>query len=457
MSTISIEYLIVGGGGGGGGSRGVYTTSWGGGGGGGGGEASFGNATLDLGNTYQISIGAGGQGGTKNAVTPAANGGSSSLLGPGIALTAIGGGAGGTTSLNNNNGYSGASGGGAVGDSSAIGGLGTAGFDGGNTGSSNDGGGGGGGAAGTGGSTNNGTGGAGGPGITSSITGSLLYYAAGGGGGSGAANGPSGGAGGSSIGGRGASINATNLAEPGEPNTGSGGGGGADDTEEGVADGAPGSDGIVIIRYFGSPIGMGGEIISDSGYTVHIFKNDSEFSVGDALTVSDNNLTYGKVLTVTLLSLDAIDNTEIPYTITGIDSSDISGAPLSGNFNIVNGTSSIDFTATPSGKKTLSIESKGFTETVDLVENIYGLSQSSDESNETFTSVVHPGIIDLSDVSYALDINILTIDDLYEFAKIVEESVTTTDKNFVSTDFVSITNFNVPEPEPITFQERWAG
>jgi len=54
----------------------------------------------------------------------------------------------------------------------------------------------------------------------------------------------------------------------------------------------------------------------------------------------------GETFTITLLSLDSPDNTNIPYTISGVTSADINNASLTGNFIIINGTASLEVTAT---------------------------------------------------------------------------------------------------------------
>lgn len=172
ISTIDIDYLIVGGGGGGGGD--FY------GGGGGGGGMITGSTTVGNGN-YTIVVGAGGAGGryvdgSRNGA--GARGGSSS----GFGLTALGGGGGGGNVGAPLSGGSG--GGGSYFARSGAGALGTA--DQGNAGGTapaTRAGGGGGGAGGAGGNSNGLVGGSGGAGRVSDITGTTTFYAGGGGGG----------------------------------------------------------------------------------------------------------------------------------------------------------------------------------------------------------------------------------------------------------------------------------
>ena len=201
----SVQYLVVGGGGGG---------YWGGGGAGG-----FRTGTLSVtpGNSYTVTVGAGGASQGLN--------GSDSVF---SSITSIGGGGGPNGA---GNGAAGGSGGGG-GSSNGLGGAGTAGqgFAGGRgytdgaTFTSGGGGGGAGGAGSNGG--NGGPGGAGGPGVSSSISGSAVIYA-GGGGGYGDVHGPGpNGAGGGST-----------------PNRGGGG----------SSSSTAGGSGVVILSYPGSP------------------------------------------------------------------------------------------------------------------------------------------------------------------------------------------------------------
>lgn len=84
-------------------------------------------------------------------------------------------------------------------------------------------------------------------------------------------------------------------------------------------------------------------------------------------------------------------------------------------------------------------------------------AQLLDDLQRSFTSIDLTNVIDLSNVDHALGITILNTDDLYTLTPLTEEPITTTEKTVISTDFVSIANFNVPDPVPLTFPERWAG
>ena len=205
----SATYFMIGGGGGGGGGSG------GGGGGGGAGQYLYSSTNLNVGDTYNMVVGAGaGQSGT---------GGSSSLG----TITAVGGGGGSSP------GQGGTSGNGISGGSAG--------------GTGNFGGGGGGGATGAGSSgydsgSDVGIGGNGGAGVSTTITGSTLYF--GGGAGAGGYYGFGTGSTGGGNGGKGSPTTGDTASTAGSTNSGSGGGGWAYNRNLGSNDGG---SGIVII------------------------------------------------------------------------------------------------------------------------------------------------------------------------------------------------------------------
>jgi hypothetical protein len=231
---LEISYLVVAGGGSGGAANA-------GGGGAGGYLTNYGVSTITLqeGEVYTITVGAGGASVTNPPGVIGNSGSNSELSGTGIAtITAIGGGYGGRSSQ----GGSGGSGGGNSYNITSSGGSGTVGQ--GNDGGSGSpvgpeyGGGGGGGAGAVGGNGTTTAGGAGGVGLSNSITGSATFYAGGGGGSTEATTGAAG-AGGNGGGGAGsAGTNAT----AGTSNTG-GGGGGTNNATSGA-----GGSGVVILR-----------------------------------------------------------------------------------------------------------------------------------------------------------------------------------------------------------------
>ena len=198
--NLQIEYLVVGGGGGGsGGVSGVYF----GGGGGSGVARSASSITLSDGETYTVTVGAGGVAPTTPlSGVPGNPGTSSSLIGTGLSVTATPG------QGNPHNTHQGGD------NDDFIGGYSEPFF----------GNGGGAGAAGNGNGLN------GGPALVSSITGSNQSYG-GGGVGVGSGSGTPGTGGGTTT-------------VPATVNTGSGGGGGSSTTG-----GTAGASGIVIVRY----------------------------------------------------------------------------------------------------------------------------------------------------------------------------------------------------------------
>ena len=246
-SNYTADFLVIGGGGGASGNRsggagaGGYRNSYNFESSGGGGSAES-SITLTGGQTYTITIGAGGTGDGATGVQD--NGDDSSISGYGITtITSLGGGAGGTRQ--NNNGASGGSGGGASNDTSAFRGNGTAnqGYRGGDNGTNDNetaAGGGGAGAIGNDGQGASSGRGNGGNGVASTITGSSVYRAGGGGGGAGSTQpAGSGGTGGGGAGGAPATGGSNGTA-----NTGGGAGGGGD----GGSTQANGGSGVVILR-----------------------------------------------------------------------------------------------------------------------------------------------------------------------------------------------------------------
>jgi hypothetical protein len=249
QGVTAVDVLVVAGAGGGG-QR--YA-----GGGGAGGLIYRLNYPVTPGNSYTVTVGAGGAGGTEANGRRGINGGNSVF----DSLTAIGGGGGGELTISSARGFDGGSGGG-VSIASTTPGAGTAGqgFPGGISGLTDNGtngnaAAGGGGAGGPGsnvmGQAARDWGAGGGPGVNVSISGTATWYAGGGGGGTGnyASNGMRGGLGGIGGGGAGGSSYLTGSdlnGSPGAPNTGGGGGGGGGNN---ATAGGNGGSGVVIIRY----------------------------------------------------------------------------------------------------------------------------------------------------------------------------------------------------------------
>ena len=230
--TVEVEYLVIGGGGGGAGGSAA------GGGGGAGGYLTATNYSLNPGQAYSITVGAGGAGNTSPDNNDASDGGNS-VFGT---ITAIGGGGGAGTgpalaSYAGDGRTGGSGGGGRYGGSGGAGtsGQGNAGGASTSGGSRGSGGGGGAGAAGTDGGTGSTDAGSGGAGLASSITGTSVTRAGGGGGATWNSNTyTNGGAGGGGNGG--------SSATAGAANTGGGGGGNGSS-----ANGQAGGSGVVII------------------------------------------------------------------------------------------------------------------------------------------------------------------------------------------------------------------
>jgi len=241
---ITADFLVIAGGGGGGfddgggggagGYRNSYSTESSGGGG-----SSETALELQAGETYTITVGAGGSGVTSDR---GGTGGNSSISGTGITTITSAGGGGGGGRPTDVTGVNGGSGGGGQGSNPATsGGSGTAnqGFDGGDgTGGGNGGGGGGAGEAG-----NTDGNGHGGDGLSSSITGSSVARGGGGSGSSRTGSTYPAGTGGGGTGGNTGTppiVNATSATA----NTGGGGGGGSGNGETSGS----GGSGVVILR-----------------------------------------------------------------------------------------------------------------------------------------------------------------------------------------------------------------
>lgn len=480
----SVSVVAVGGGGAGDDGN----SGDGGGGGGGGGGLAFAEAVpVTPGVSYTVVVGAGGSAGNgKNA--RAESGGNSTFTVGSFVVTAFGGQGGAPYSA-----VPGATGG-TFSFANIPSGVITGGGDGGKGGAGYNGGGGGGGAGGRDGRGGHGSDSITGYGNNSTEQEGVGTDSGGGGGasraaGAGVSGGSSGGTGQSDRtggGGGGADVRVA-LA----PTNGGNGNGLTSSGSQGGAGGFPGGGG-------GGSWDNNTGIASAGGGGIVVI---TALTPSEGLSANSQSAVSGETVTVTLATIGVADNTLVPYTITGVNSSDINGASLTGNFTIVNNTASVSFLISTSAKKTLTLTSNGFTQTVSLQENIYGLALLSSESNLIYTSRESPVTINFTanidnllfieipnanslfvfnkeddetrlsftseelpvtinftvNIDNLLFIEILNADSLFAFKRGIEESVTTTGKTFVSTDFVDITSFNVPTPEPIIFLERWAG
>jgi hypothetical protein len=268
LSSVSATYLQVAGGGGGSGGSG--------GGGGGAGGYLTGTTTLNPTQSYTVTVGAGGIGGTSSAGSLGTNGSNSQF---GTLTASVGGGTGGSFAGTTSGATGGSGGGGSY--QSGTGGAGTSGQ--GNAGGSASSGGtrsagAGGGAGAVGGNgVGNVSGGAGGVGLASSISGTSTYYAGGGGGSSETVSGGTGGNGGGGTG----ATNTVSNGTSGTSNTGGGGGGGYSTYLAGN-----GGSGIVIISYVGAQQFGGGVVTSSGGNTIHTFNTSGTLSPLSSLTAS---------------------------------------------------------------------------------------------------------------------------------------------------------------------------
>jgi hypothetical protein len=421
---ISARYLIVAGGGGGG-------SDMGGGGGAGGYLAA--NTYSITGGTYTVTVGAGGAGAPPGVgQVRGTNGQDSSVFG----LTAIGGGGGASEYANNNSpAGNGGSGGGVASSGSTTFGLGTAGQ--GNNGGSSGGsyypgGGGGAGAAGSNTPAN------GGVGLTNNILGTSYYWAAGGGGAGysgNAGNGGLGGGGGGApkVGGGGlAGTGGLNAGVDGEVgslssqtnkkggaagvNTGSGGGGGSHYNV--TNDGGSGGSGIVVVRYAGSQRALGGNVTTVGSDTVHAFYSSGTFQTfTGGLTANTNSLYWGDSVTITYAA-DEVDGTNVAYTITGVESTQINGASLTGNFTIANSVSQLTLrtTLTTVSANTITITAGGYTTNiaVSYLTSLTGSIGASWGSNLTYTAATN-GLSNNALIPYAITGSNVTSSQLSNF------------------------------------------
>ena len=335
MPNVTIEYYIVAGGGAGGSN---------GGGGGGGGQAIFNSASIPVGYSGAVTVGAGG-------FTAGANGTASSIAG---VISAAGGNAGFSDHyLGGTNGGGVAGGGGAGGGNDNYGG-----------------GGGGGGQTSTGGVASNSRGGNGGVGVTISNFFPITRTLAGGGGGGGAETSTGGdGWGGGGQGGRGDLAGGYIPPVAAVPNTGAGGGGGNGPSGALGWLGAVGGSGIVGIRYLLSAgvVASGGTIADAFGYRVHTFLSNGMF------TVTSTNATVPNVVGQTQAAADSaiagaglVSSASSSTSTTVATGNVISQSPAAG-------------TVVASGTTVFYVVSSGLPQVA--VPNLVGLNQNTARNN----------------------------------------------------------------------------
>ena len=117
-----------------------------------------------------------------------------------------------------------------------------------------------------------------------------------------------------------------------------------------------------------------------------------------ALSRSGAAFNEGQTFTITLTTANITDATNVPYTITGVSSADISGASLTGNFTIASNTASAAFTiandALTEGAETFTISLDGVSESITVNFNdtsitpTYALAGSASNINEGGTLTI---------------------------------------------------------------------
>lgn len=318
-SETTVRALFVAGGGGGG--CGV------GGGGGGGGVVALNELVLAPG-TYVVTVGAGGDGGTKNKPY-GTNGGNTTLtlneVDVSESLPAIGGGRG--TGWNSSSAHSsGGSGGASCNGKAGAAGTDGQGYAGGTSGSRSSGGGGG--AGGPGG--NGGTGAAGiqkpasavgGAGFVSDISGSSVAYGGGGGGGGGD-GGACPGSPGTDGGGDGTDMNAITAAGNGEDGRGGGGGGSGWSSDNSPKDGGHGGSGVVILRYSFDPSMLAEPTVRLSDAVADIASAKIDFNV---VSFGHDASSLTILLTATPMAGGSAVSEEFLISDTGVSSCVLSG------------------------------------------------------------------------------------------------------------------------------------
>ena len=165
------------------------------------------------------------------------------------------------------------------------------------------------------------------------------------------------------------------------PNGGAGGGGGYSGGAGGVWSGGGGGGSYNAGTSQVNTAGVGDD---DGAVTITFFDQ--------VLTTSSSIVGAGDTVTLTLNTSDALNNTSVPYTITGtgITTADINGASLSGNFSVSSNTATLQLLNTVQGAnatKTFTIATSGSTVSVTLTYLVTG-TQPSTPGTAVLTSVV---------------------------------------------------------------------
>lgn len=119
-----------------------------------------------------------------------------------------------------------------------------------------------------------------------------------------------------------------------------------------------------------------------------------------ALNSNVSQVLEGGSFIITLLSSNVPNGTLIPYTITGVTSTDINNASLTGNFTVANGVSTLTIQTTvdglTEGTETFTLTLNGITPSVSISVNILEEAVEAVDGGEpgtiTFTSVTNGGV-----------------------------------------------------------------
>ena len=111
--------------------------------------------------------------------------------------------------------------------------------------------------------------------------------------------------------------------------------------------------------------------LDNTGESVDVDINDTSTTPAPTytLTTDESDLDEGDSATITLSTTNVSDGTNVPYTITGVDSNDID-VSLTGNFSITSNTASLAITVTEDntteGLETLTLTLDGLGQSIDL-------------------------------------------------------------------------------------------
>lgn len=174
-----------------------------------------------------------------------------------------------------------------------------------------------------------------------------------------------------------------------------GGGGGGTQTANGGAGGGGGYSGGAGGAWAGGGGGGSYNAGSNQVNTAAVSNDDGAVTItffDQALSASASIVSAGETVTLTLNTSDSLNNTSVPYTITGtgVTTADINGASLSGNFSVSSNTATLQLLNTVQGAyttKTLTIATSAATVDVTLTYLIAG-TQPSTPGTAVLTSVV---------------------------------------------------------------------